>query len=352
MKKVIAAFLAVLMLALTWVGCNRPVSKDDGKKVIKLPGKAQNVVQFILSRNNDAVFYTAFLENSGQQAFLFRVADQKAQMLDSGGYLTPFRIGADRVGIVVGKRGNQELKVYSFARGLEKSYPIPKEWSDIGSACTGTERAVVCSMDQPGVTEDSSEINFLGPTAEGVVDLKDGVTRWFSIPDPSYYDYVRADQIYVSNQINENQNKLTVTIFDLKGKKLKTASDRKGTMLSHSGRYYLPQLHEGGLPWEIYETKTNKPIYAFTPDDGGRNEQYYGEWSPTDDDLLTIDIDESTKGAEFTTQVYSTSQRRVIRSFPKSKAGRVGGYAYAWSHDGKFLVFYRDGRFVFEPVMP
>jgi hypothetical protein len=56
---------------------------------------------------------------------------------------------------------------------------------------------------------------------------------------------------------------------------MKTLTGLHSILFSPARRYYLPNLHEGGLPWEIYNASTNEPFRKFNVDQGKMPSVYY-----------------------------------------------------------------------------
>ncbi len=203
-------------------------------------------------------------------------------------------------------------------------------------------------MDRPDVTEDSPEYNPLGFTAVGILEVATLQLRWFPVETPAYYMHFASfdDRIYVSHALNEgseHQAPVGVTVYDVTGQRVASTHERWGTYFSPRGQYYLPHLHEGGLPFEIYEARTNHPVRTF-PGVNSRTGEYfvYGPWNPTNDDLVMIR--HSVREAE-RLEVYSISQGKVLRSFPTQSP-------VTWAPDGKAVIIFEDGKVVFEPVTP
>jgi len=67
-------------------------------------------------------------------------------------------------------------------------------------------------------------------------------------------------------------------------------------------------------------------------------------WHPTSDDWLLLFRDGERPSEAGRLELHAVSSGRVLRSFPQGE--------HAWTPDGRALVLFRDGAFVFEPLAP
>jgi len=201
---------------------------------------------------------------------------------------------------------------------------------------------VVFITDRPDVVdENSADYDPLGFTAVGILDLSKGQSRWFPVRLPAAHMYLaRFDRkIYVSSELNENDPRNIVSVYDLEGRLIATRHDLHGTCFSPNGRYYVPQLHEEPHPWEIYDAKTNHPVRMFNRGLSYPQGYYsYAEWNPRNDDLILLLHDPDGFGYQ-EEHVYSAARGKFLTACPSVTC--------KWSADGRSLVSVKKGELNF-----
>jgi hypothetical protein len=180
---------------------------------------------------------------------------------------------------------SKHLTVFESNGNRQSEFDIPGG----GYGCDGTiDLVLVCETDLPGLTEDSPDYDPLGFTAVQIVDLQTKKVRLFPTSRTQRTANVRYvdGKIYASDLMSENNGKLSVIVYDLTGRTLKNLTDLHGILFSPNRRYYLPNLHEEPLPWEIYDASTNQAVRRFNAEQTSVTKIYYdyGEWNPTKDD--------------------------------------------------------------------
>jgi hypothetical protein len=146
-------------------------------------------------------------------------------------------------------------------------------------------------MDRPGLKEDDPDYNPEGFTAFAVVSYPRLEMKCFPL-EKSFFVLSFSkfgNRVYVSNGLSENARAVRVDAYDLSGRKLFTKTDMHGTNFSAKCRYCLPSLHEGGEPFDIYDSATNKILCSFRNNEmETKGYDQYDEWNPQDDELLLI----------------------------------------------------------------
>ena len=102
-------------------------------------------------------------------------------------------------------------------------------------------------------------------------------------------------------------------------------------------------MHEGGLPWEVYDSKTNQPILKFNTQPLVDYYAYYDNgWNPHSDDLIVVQA--VTKGVG-TVELYNIQTRTRIMTV---EAEQFDG----WTANGRQLVFSDGRKLKFVPMTP
>jgi hypothetical protein len=202
----------------------------------------------------------------------------------------------------------------------------------------------VFAMDRPGLKEDDPDYNPEEFTAFAVVSYPSLEMKCFPLDKSfSIFSFSEFDNhVYVSNSLSENTQALRVDAYDLSGHRIYTKTDMHGTNFSAKGHYYLPSLNEGGEPFGIFDSSTNKSICSFPNEEmETKGIDQYDEWNPQDDDLLLIEhIDGNSTSAYM--DVYSISQKKSIL--------RLRDKVYGWTADGKGLLVFQNAQFKIIPI--
>jgi dipeptidyl aminopeptidase/acylaminoacyl peptidase len=238
---------------------------------------------------------------------------------------------ADRL-ILIDEKGVKRGEV----RHPNTNCSLMPQWSSDG-------KYFVFQMDRPDITAESPDYDPNGFSALAIVRYPSLKMKWFPLGKSGLYMKLAGfdNLLYVSDGLNENDSALIVDTYDLGGNKMSTKHEMHGTNFSANGRYYLPYLHEGCLPFEIYDAKTDKPLYAFPNDISTNGCHDYREWNPQDDDLLLIEY-WSAQNPENFIEIYSVSKKRPIK--------RIKDKVYGWTADGKGLLVFRNMRFEIMPI--
>jgi hypothetical protein len=287
--------------------------------------------------------------NTLRKLFLFDRKSREMHQLGESAFADFFPVANSKVAYWTnGPRASQ----FDSVGKLQKEIPFPKGAADSWRSCSGSVRYLVCADDYSGLlNENSPDFNPLGFTAISVLDFEQGKSWQFRVIGSAYYFFFqpRRKRILVSNNLNENEAKTIVTSYDLKGKVLGRFRQR-GTSYSPHDEYYVPQLHESALPWEVYDGKTGKMLASFNRSKEIQPGFYedYGGWNPQHDNLLLISRSYNDPAANGKNRllVYDVKTGKTISEFSGLKTQPI-----SWNADGTQLIFFINCEFIFEPVL-
>jgi hypothetical protein len=241
----------------------------------------------------------------------------------------------------------EELLLLEDSGNLIWRVQHPTPGFSFGPRWTPDGGTLVFAREHPDVTESSADHNELGFTAIGTIDVESANASWFPVRLPAYYFGVGPvdGYVYVSDGLNENSGRLTVTLYDIAGAIIATKRSSHGTEFSARAGNYLPQLHEGGLPFEIYDSKTDRPLRKFAGQQAGFNDyEEYGPWNPREDDILLLmrtTVLPNGRG-EYESLIYRVSTGKEVM--------KLRGDLCVWWPDGHSLLLCRDRTFFRIPV--
>jgi hypothetical protein len=363
-----AVGLSALVLFWAW-GCGRDRQSpspavqratslsDDlpvhSAELFRLPDNvSEPVYQLTVCSGGDTVAFRAG-EGPKEALYFARVATGEIQKVVSGriAEITASPVH-HRFAVSFGhKEGNawsEELLLLEDSGNLIWRVQHPTPGFYFGPRWTPDGRTLVFARERPDVTEGSADYDALGFTAIGTIDVESANLSWFPVRPPAYYFSVGPvdGYVYVSDGLNENSEKLIVTLYDLSGAIIATKRSSHGTEFSARARYYLPRLHEGGLPFEIYDSKTDRPLRKFAGLQEGFNDyENYGPWNPREDDILLLrQVAVLANGREESggSLIYRVSTGKEVMKLP--------GDLCVWWPDGHSLLICRDRTFFRIPV--
>ncbi len=334
-------FLLLLFLSLPTCKLVHAANVVAGEKRVALPKGAPSPEElYPLEDGRHIVYRTAWNSSRVSDVYLFDLSQGSLIALGHFKRATILMFDKFRQFVVVesGEK-SKHLTVFGTNGNRQSEADIPGG----GYGCDGTiDLALVCETDLPGLTDDSPNYDPLGFTAVQVVDLRTKEVHLFPASRDQRAVYMRYldRRIYISDLLNENDGNLRVTVYDLNGQKLKTLTGLHGILYSPNRRYYLPNLHDSPLPWEIYDASTNQAVRRFNADPSPVANVYYdyGEWNPTKDDLLLVDA-HAINGEKQLEFVYSVTQGKRVLELPSMQS-------CAWSPHGESLVCLHEGSFV------
>ena len=316
-----------LMACLSLCGCK------NGRELLlsggdwRLPKLNGNIVSIHLSQDLDRLIAVTTQSNTHRSVFLVGPKHQ-SKLIAKGEYLAVIPIARQDRFVVAKPNGKMTaFTLYDFEGNSIASADL--EASMTWPSCEAIEAVLVCAADRPELTEDSPDVDPLGSSAFAIIDMERKTTKLVVHSFKTYFADPSSKWILLGDQLNENNGNLRVTFYDLAGHEKGESKEMHGTRLSASGRYYIPQLHEGGLPWEVYDHKTNTPIMAFH---NGKVDYYENGWNPVNDDLLVVRSTESP-----------TIQICNIR-ISKCSAIPGEGEFEEWTSDGSKIVVFDNQK--------
>jgi hypothetical protein len=104
----------------------------------------------------------------------------------------------------------------------------------------------------------------------------------------------------------------------------------------------LPRLAEPCRDFAAYDTRGGTAAHQWRQPAGGCLTVL--GWHPTNDEWLLLFRDGERPSEAGRLELHAVAAGRVVRSFLHAE--------HAWTPDGRALVLFRDGAFVFEPIAP
>jgi hypothetical protein len=333
-KKVIArlTLLCLLPISVVWL-----TLRHTG---ISLPLPIEEDIAGVSCCTTDGeyVLLTNDSHTGKQHARLFNSRDHRFRDLLSADRINAVRISPARKLIAISaytKNSQRPASLQIFSESGEKhgaiEHPNGYYFDPLWDA---TSKKIFFQMVRPEISED--ETGGMVYTDVGVLDVAS--MQVHSIPlktFPSYLSYCpRDDRLYASGAINENASDNVVDVIDVSSERLvESRKDFRGTIFSTNCTYYVPELHEGGLPWEIYERAGNSQLRQFANASGDVAEQF-GGWHPKIDNVYVL-IDTSAEPQ--TLSVFDVRQKKALARI--EIFDRDDWHDYTWSADGKSLIF-------------
>jgi hypothetical protein len=343
MRSSSTAALAAAIILLS--GCRRdtlqapPNEAPEQRSFGTLPG---NVVTVLVATDEQRGVVQANTKEAHTVTYRMGLPKGKPQEIQNGEYLGLVGLpGKDQFFLVQHDQSTASFWLYDFDGRLLRHLSTAYKSDEPGVPyCQASSEIVLCAAEQPGMTQDSPDYDGLGFSAVQVADMKSGTITLIRHPGTKHFGYdSRKREILVSEVLNENSHEHDTLVFSLAGKLMGRRKGIRGTLMSPSGRYYLPHTHEYPLPWEVYDAQSNLPILKFNVSSEETMRGDYatpGEWNSKKENLLVVfkmhgQGDASTSNLE----VYDLEKKSVIRKLPGS--GFMG-----WTQGGDKLIFLRD----------
>ncbi|HLW97370.1 MAG TPA: hypothetical protein VKR82_01900 [Candidatus Acidoferrales bacterium] len=335
--------LAIILFIFTFSICSA-FSQATGKSYA-LPTGDYRVDQFAISEDETAILLTSSHspDDGKRDVFLFDLKAGQVKKLLTGGSVGVWTVPIPRTFAVSTSEGLYLIKedgtvgapmVINNLRGV-------LQWTHDGNY-------FVFMTDRPKVDKNAENYNDMGFTAIGILDLDTQKVRQFAVKTPAFRFHVlysgdRTEKIYVADDTAETDKQPTINIYDVKGKHLDTRFNMYGINFSATGEYYLPYIFEAGLPFRARYSDSGKTALSFANE--GDEEDENPVWNPQDDNLLLVEHHEKQDLKSIVRfDVLNVAQRTIVKSVPFGIA--------QWTPDGKTLVVFRDGKFVFELIPP
>jgi hypothetical protein len=334
----ISLFAAIAIATI----CTSVFAQENGRSYA-LPHGDYEVEQFAVSSSGDAILFSSAPRDDGSRsAYVFNVKSGLVKKIVTAPAVAVFSVpGAHPFAVLAG------ANLYLVQDDGTSTAPIPVSNLDESLGWTHDGTSFVFAMDRPKVNKDSDAYNESGFTALGILDVATQKVRPVSVKLPAYHFYVlqSKDQIFVTDNSMDNDKPLIVNVYDIKGKRLETRTDLYGIVFSPTGRYYLPFIFEAGLAFRVRDGNTNRPVLSYSND--GTEEVAEPKWNPKDDTLLLV------THAEMDDKGNTKSQRLDVLGVPSGRIVMSMPFGIAqWAPDGKSVVVYRGGKFVFEGIAP
>jgi hypothetical protein len=222
-------------------------------------------------------------------------------------------------------------------------HPSPRGVWEVRGRWSRDGRYLVQGLDQPELRSGDSGAVPRAFRALGILEVETRTLTRHPLRRPAFHVSVGPDgRIYASDLENEDAGDLTVWMYDLAGHVVGMRRGLSGTDFSATGRYVLPRLSEPCRDFAATDTRTGTVGRQWRQPGGGCLGVL--SWHPTNDDWLLLFRDGARPSEAGRLELHAVSTGRVLRSFPQGE--------HAWTPDGRALVLFRDGAFVFEPIAP
>jgi dipeptidyl aminopeptidase/acylaminoacyl peptidase len=331
----LAALLALLFASA--------VLAQGPAKSVPLPQGDYKIAQIAVSASGNTILFSSGAADAQHDVYLFdlKSGQVKKVVTANGGRLwsTPgahaFAVSATDALYLVEENGT-----------VASTTAMHNPTGELGWSRDGSQ--FVFPTDKPKTDQGSDKYDPSAFTAIGILEVSSGKIRMITFKDSAFHLHlVQPDgKIYVSDNSLDTSKPLVVKVYDLKGHALDQRNDLFGIFFSPTGRYYLPLIGEQGMPFRIRNGEGDRSILYFANE--SEDEISDPVWNPQNDDwLLTRHATTEDEGRRVKSQeleVWSVSQRTPLENFPFGVA--------AWTPDGKSVVIFRDGKFVFEQVAP
>jgi len=336
-------FALLVALSLIQISCRSkpaPNSAQHGNSsVIGLPPDSSPTD--LLSTSTDRTVIVVYQPREDRSAYLYNPSTRTLEKLITAKMVSVFRQAGGDTFVVAWSAPDGPKYALLDAQGqmsAAKEFRIsPESWP----SCGASRRYLVCATDRPGLTEADADFNPLGYTAFLVLELATNSSRVYRVPSPTSYITFSSndDLVYTSSELSENARANVVTAFDLNGRKRAVHKDWKGTNFSVRNRFAIPFLHEGGLDWEVYETRSWRPVLSIKSSEF-EGEINWGEWNPVQENLLSVwrrQMSDNKFEVDFL-EVYNVETGKKVYSIKIDSNNADSKAVHAWSRDGHRLM--------------
>jgi hypothetical protein len=204
-------------------------------------------------------------------------------------------------------------------------------------------------MDKPGVTDD--ETGGMEFTAIGDVDVHTGKIAMHPLKKMAMYlGYDPSKrELVATHGWNEYAPEAPAETYNENGD-FTTTRKVRGTRFSAGGKYGVPHLHEA-LSWKIYRQPDDAAVAEFKCNYKSDPHviEMFQAWHPTVEryffNLHQTEPANGDPSDDNTVQLWDVEANKVLKSFHEDPQ-----QPYAPARDGKHLIFYRQGKLVFEPI--
>lgn len=157
----------------------------------------------------------------------------------------------------------------------------------------------------------------------------------------------RAGKTNVCISLNdaEEPTKWKFTIRDMADKSIELPDKTTQELCTtQDRRYYVSRQIELPQSFRIFRSETRKAVATFPGVDRNTNEiMVSGMWNPTHDELIAIERRNDTNELQ-SVAILRLSDSKVLT--------RLKTNVYAWTPNGKSIVYFHDGKFIFERIVP
>jgi hypothetical protein len=222
-------------------------------------------------------------------------------------------------------------------------HPSPRGVWQVKGRWSRDGRHLVQGLDRPELRSGESAAVPRAFRTLGILEVRTRTLSRHPLRRPAFHVSVGPDgRIHASDLENEDGGDLTVWMYDFEGHAVGMRTGLAGTDFSATGRYVLPRLTDPCRDFAATDTRTGAVARRWRQPRGGC--LVVQGWHPTSDDLLLVFRDGERPSEAGRLEVHAVSSGQVVRSFPAGE--------HAWTPDGRALVLFRDGAFVFEPIAP
>lgn len=238
------------------------------------------------------------------------------------------------------------LLIFFDSAGRELSRIPHSSYEAVGPIWSADAQKAFFQTDKPGVTDDQTggmEFTAIGDVAPRTGKITIHPLRKMAV----YLGYSPATrELLATHGFNENSPEAPADAYRETGE---YAGARKlhAAQFSSAGHYATPHLHEA-LSWQVYGEPQDTPVLDFRCNYKSDPHviEMFQSWHPTVDRyLFNLHQTEPANGNpsdDNTIQLWDVESGKVLKSFHEQP--------FAAARDGKHLIFFRDGKFVFDPI--
>jgi len=197
-------------------------------------------------------------------------------------------------------------------------------------------------------SDELTEADSYGFKAIGLMNVTTGKSREFSTHGVVYMQSFLKLQndlfLCAGLRRTDDLSHQKYAVYDLRGQRADVSDEQAKGCDPIPDRYYTSAQEEVPMPFTIREAGSGRVLKSFPASDPSTGDILVAsDWNPVYDDYVLVYW--SKGGGSFNTEkvgVYSVSQKKFVLIEKCS--------SFSWSADGKELIFYRNGEFIFERV--
>lgn len=187
-------------------------------------------------------------------------------------------------------------------------------------------------------------------TALAIYEVYTQRFRTFNVDPPGQTLRVSSSGYFVFPSTDPKAAGAGARIYNVNGDISSQRPGVKGTTTSATGAYYLTPVSSPGAPFAVHDMTMNQLVRKFN-EPGGKSPDAitYLRWHPKNDKWLAVWRD-ATDGSR-ALEVVDAENGKTVKTFTRWDR-KQGDVPWGFSRDGVYVVFFRDGKFIYEPIKP